>query len=65
MFGGKCQLCGYKRYIGALDFHHKDPSTKKFSLSVKGLCYSWDTIVKEAKNVSFSVKIVIPKLRIK
>jgi hypothetical protein len=20
--GGKCMICGYKRYSGALDFHH-------------------------------------------
>jgi len=32
-----------------LDFHHKDPAKKSFSLSVKGLCYSWDIILKEAK----------------
>ncbi len=31
--GGKCKICGYKRYIGALDFHHLDPSKKKFSLA--------------------------------
>ena len=49
LFGGKCIICGYKRYNGALDFHHLDPKTKKFSLSVKGLCYSWETIMLEAK----------------
>lgn len=49
LFGGKCKRCGYARYIGALDFHHKDPSMKKFSLSVKGLCYSWETILREAR----------------
>jgi 5-methylcytosine-specific restriction endonuclease McrA len=49
LFGGECQRCGYKKYIGALDFHHIDPSRKSFSLSVKGLCYSWDTILKEAQ----------------
>lgn len=48
MFGGKCFVCGYKKYSGALDFHHLDPKTKSFALSVKGLCYSWDTIVNEA-----------------
>jgi len=48
-FGGKCKICGYNRYIGALDFHHLDPSKKKFSLSVKGLCYSWKIILQEAK----------------
>ena len=26
--GGKCQLCGYNRYIGALDFHHLEGSVK-------------------------------------
>lgn len=47
--GGKCKICGYNRYIGALDFHHLDPSKKKFSLSVKGLCYSWESILQEAQ----------------
>ncbi|HUC31608.1 MAG TPA: hypothetical protein VMR99_02900 [Candidatus Paceibacterota bacterium] len=49
LFGGQCQRCRYKKYIGALDFHHLDPSKKIFSLSIKGLCYAWDTILKEAK----------------
>ena len=26
--GGKCQLCGFNRWSGALEFHHRDPSTK-------------------------------------
>ena len=25
---GECQICGYKNCIGALDFHHLDPSQK-------------------------------------
>lgn len=49
LFGGGCELCGYKSYTGALDFHHRDSSKKSFTLSVKGLCYSWETILKEAK----------------
>ena len=49
MFGGKCLICGYKKYAGALDFHHTDPKTKSFALSVKGLSYSWDSLVLEAK----------------
>lgn len=48
LFGGKCKICGYSRYTGALDFHHKDPESKSFALSVKVLCYSWDSILKEA-----------------
>jgi hypothetical protein len=31
--GGKCENCGYSKYIGALDFHHKDPSQKDFNIS--------------------------------
>jgi hypothetical protein len=49
MFGNKCAICGYNKYSGALDFHHLNPKTKSFALSVKGLCYSWDTIINEAK----------------
>ncbi len=30
--GGACSLCGYDRYVGALHFHHLDPSTKSFAL---------------------------------
>ena len=26
--GGKCELCGYDKYRGALEFHHKDPTQK-------------------------------------
>jgi len=26
--GGKCQICGYSRFQGALDFHHVNPATK-------------------------------------
>jgi hypothetical protein len=31
--GGKCERCEYDKYIGALEFHHLDPSQKDFSLS--------------------------------
>jgi transposase len=34
--GGKCQICGYDRYMGALQFHHVDPSKKSFLLSMRG-----------------------------
>ena len=29
LFGGKCIKCGYDNYIEALDFHHRDISSKK------------------------------------
>jgi predicted RNA-binding Zn-ribbon protein involved in translation (DUF1610 family) len=33
--GGKCELCGYDRCIGALEFHHLDPTAKEFGISGK------------------------------
>ena len=48
-FGGKCIVCGYKKYVGALDFHHTDPKNKEFALSVKGLSYSWGSLLREAR----------------
>jgi transposase-like protein len=34
--GGSCNVCGYDRCIGALHFHHLDPSSKRFHLSMQG-----------------------------
>lgn len=31
--GGKCKSCGYNRCIGALQFHHLDPSKKELEFS--------------------------------
>jgi 5-methylcytosine-specific restriction endonuclease McrA len=45
--GGKCQICGYKKYRGALDFHHINEKKKKFSLSVRDLTKSWPEILNE------------------
>lgn len=39
--GGKCKICGYNKYVGALDFHHLDGNSKKFDLSTHGLTRSW------------------------
>lgn len=45
--GGKCIICGYDRYIGALEFHHIDQDGKSFDLSSRGLTRSWERIKKE------------------
>lgn len=42
--GGKCEICGYCKSTAAMDFHHKDPSKKDFTIAA-------------AKNVSMSAKI--------
>jgi transposase len=38
--GGACEACGYDRCIGALHFHHLDPTEKIFSLSHRGVSRS-------------------------
>lgn len=35
--GGGCSKCGYSENLAVLDFHHKDPSTKSFSLDARKL----------------------------
>lgn len=48
-FGGKCQICGYKKYQGALHFHHLNKKNKSFELSCKGLTKKIDKLIEEAK----------------
>lgn len=47
--GGACLICGYDRWPGALQFHHLDPATKSFHLSLKGLTRAIDNVREEAK----------------
>jgi hypothetical protein len=35
--GGRCAVCGYAKYQGALQFHHLDPSQKAFGVSGRGM----------------------------
>jgi transposase len=46
--GGACVLCGYDRYIGALQFHHRDGETKQFGLADRGLTRSLEAVREEA-----------------
>lgn len=46
--GGCCVICGYSRCVAALQFHHLDPSTKRFALSLKGVARSIDVVRAEA-----------------
>jgi hypothetical protein len=47
--GGSCILCGYDRYVGALQFHHVDASEKEFGLSSRGLTRSLERLRAEAR----------------
>jgi hypothetical protein len=46
--GGACRLCGYDRFAGALQFHHIDPTHKRFSLSQSGVARSLASAREEA-----------------
>ena len=45
--GGCCSLCGYKKYVGALEFHHEDPSKKDFTIANQRKTTFDDRIKKE------------------
>lgn len=45
--GGRCQLCGYNKYQGALDLHHIDRYQKEFSISDNGHSRSWERVKRE------------------
>ena len=47
--GGRCVTCGFDRYVGALQFHHRDPSTKAFEVSGQGITRSLQRLRLEAK----------------
>jgi 5-methylcytosine-specific restriction endonuclease McrA len=47
--GGECQRCGYNKYIGALDFHHLDPTKKDINFSSLKK-QSLSSLIKELEN---------------
>jgi transposase len=47
--GGGCAICGYRNCVGALQFHHLDPSQKLFALSREGVTRSFAEAQAEAR----------------
>lgn len=47
--GGRCAVCGYDRWIGALHFHHRDPAEKAFGIAAGGMARSLERMRAEAK----------------
>ncbi len=45
--GSKCQLCGYKKHVGALELHHVDPTQKSFGIGQKGYTRAWEKVKAE------------------
>jgi hypothetical protein len=47
--GGRCERCGYSKLTAALEFHHREPRTKEFSIAHDGLTRSWSRVKKELR----------------
>lgn len=47
--GGRCRLCGYDRCLAALEFHHVDPTTKRFGMAQDGMARSLERMRAEAR----------------
>jgi len=47
ILGGKCEKCGYKKSLKALEFHHPDDN-KEFTIS-KNLCLKFEILIEEVK----------------
>lgn len=45
--GGECMICGYNKYIGALEFHHLNSNEKEFHIAKCGHSRSWDRVKQE------------------
>src|SRR5262249_24589885 len=46
--GGAWEVCGYDRYVGALQCHQLDAESKEFSISRNGTTRSWSELRAEA-----------------
>ena len=48
LLGGRCRICGYNRDCPrAYAFHHRDPASKAFDVSRRGLLRQWDELMAE------------------
>lgn len=47
--GGKCLVCSYKKYVGAIEFHHLDRSLKSKNFRTMKF-WSWEKVKNELKN---------------
>lgn len=46
-FGGKCQICGYDKCMGALDFHHVNSDEKDEEPGRAIIQWKWERVKKE------------------
>lgn len=44
--GGKCVMCGFDKYVSALEFHHRESNEKEYQIS-KQMCNNFEDVKKE------------------
>ena len=48
IYGNECSICGYKKNLAALSFHHIDPTAKKFGIDLRQCSNrKWTTLLEE------------------
>ena len=46
--GGQCSVCGYKKNLAAITFHHTGVNDKQFKLDMRALSNrTWDAVMHE------------------
>lgn len=61
--GGECALCGYRRWVGALQFHHLDLSRRSSTSRRVATPGHWLDVVRRSKSASSSARTAIQRLR--
>jgi|GEM_PF-1541094 len=59
--GSACNLCGYKKCLKALEFHHLDSSEKDFGIPIRDILGVGRRLERKSINASCFVLIVIGK----
>ena len=62
--GGHCLVCGYDRCVGALEFHHLDPSQKLFAIAGQGVARSLTRAREEVASACYCAPTVMRRSRL-
>lgn len=49
VMGCKCAICGYDKFVGALEFHHINPEEKEYGIAANGTCHNIEKDLAEIK----------------
>jgi transposase len=61
--GGACSVCGYRRNVRALHFHHLEPSLKRHEINARGAAMALEKLRAEVRKCACSAPTVMRRLR--